>query len=587
MKLKRLVLCLITLYISATVFANTALAQRKITTTLLPVTAESVPLPVTGASVSVRKDNMLEISANDSDPIKPTSLARLSFDLRDGIPNQSAILRVTLRLVGKPATPNAAQANPQLVKVFLIGSAPDAPIGQWTAVPGDSVFSVTSNTLLEAAKRLWRDTNLTLDLTSRSRLSNWVYYGLSAKDSSVKPRLIIEYVPPPFSEVVPATTTRSSHPFLSGATKVEAKPFHNEITFISNPAFYNTFLCIFGKPTSQETFLYAFVPGGILGWRKAIGDTPGSHLLATEFGFARTRENVPITVQGLYSVGENRIVLYRMAGQGATVKTVDVKDLTLSVPPTVGADGSLYFVRSGDVYGLNPHMEELWRYPAGANMVSRITLSPEQERYAYILTRRKDENKLLNDLVRIDTIDGIATRVALLDKFTDFHRPVVVKGPQQDYVVVSANSENDGTLSVYSGGELRWEEKGKVSQPNVDRAGKRVFVVQDGQVHVYDLLDGNSVCVSGGRGREAISNPVLDGDDNFIFWNNGYLEGYRNPPEPAPGETQKEAICQAFTHWGLPELPKDVELLFAPNGTLYARTATQQLFTIIPSHRAN
>ena len=110
-------------------------------------------------------------------------------------------------------------------------------------------------------------------------------------------------------------------------------------------------------------------------------------------------------------------------------------------------------------------MEELWRYPAGANMVSRITLSPEPERYAYILTQRKNKDKLLNDLVRIDTTDGSATRVALLDKFTDFHRPLVVKGPQQDYVVVSANSESDGTLSAYSGGALRWEKKGKVSSP--------------------------------------------------------------------------------------------------------------------------
>ena len=107
--------------------------------------------------------------------------------------------------------------------------------------------------------------------------------------------------------------------------------------------------------------------------------------------------------------------------------------------------------------------------------------------------------------------------MALLDKFTDFHRPLVVKGPQQDYVVVSANSESDGTLSAYSGGALRWEKKGKVSQPNVDRAGKRVFVVQDGRVHVYDLLNGNSVCVFGGQGHAATSNLVLDGDDNFFF----------------------------------------------------------------------
>src|SRR5262249_12953708 len=148
------------------------------------------------------------------------------------IPNQSTILRVTLRLVGKPAT----AANSQIVKVFVTGSSPDAPIGQWAAVPGDSAFSVTTDSLLEAVKRLWRHTNVTLDLTSRSRLSNWVYYGLSDKDSSVKPRLTVEYEPPPFLDVVSVSqdTTRTSHPFLSGATKVEAKPFHDEISFISN-----------------------------------------------------------------------------------------------------------------------------------------------------------------------------------------------------------------------------------------------------------------------------------------------------------------------------------------------------------------
>jgi len=60
-------------------------------------------------------------------------------------------------------------------------------------------------------------------------------------------------------------------------------------------------------------------------------------------------------------------------------------------------------------------------------------------------------------------------------------------------------------------------EEGEGFQPNVDRAGKRVFVVQDGRVHVYDLLNGNSVCVFGGQGHAATSNLVLDGDDNFFF----------------------------------------------------------------------
>ena len=108
-------------------------------------------------------------------------------------------------------------------------------------------------------------------------------------------------------------------------------------------------------------------------------------------------------------------------------------------------------------------------------------------------------------------------------------------------------------------------------------------MVQDGRVHVYDLLNGNSVCVFGGQGHAATSNLVLDGDDNFFFWNNGSFEGYRNPPEPAPGERQKEGICQpAGPVFRLPELPKDLELLFSPYGALYARTATQELYSITP-----
>jgi hypothetical protein len=560
MTVRRLVLRILALYILAAVFASACFAQIKLTTTLLPSHAESVP---------ARAGGLLKISADAQN--QSTSIVRLSF-WTNAIPQQATITRVTLRLVGKPATP-AGESNPQLVKLF-VGEPGEDPIGQLTALPGESVFSLTS----ERLRGVIKFAPLGLALTSRSRLTDWDYYGLSDTDfaSSFKPRLIVEYEvkePDEFPH-----TTRTHRPFHPDLTQLVAKRFHPELTFISNPVFYAYYLSAFAK-SSDKTFLYHFAwqpspePGNYMDflerWHQAISVTPGSYALVTNNGQALAWNNRPFTVrQGLYSVGEDRIVLYDMEKNGAAAKTVNVNDLKLSVPPTVGADGSLFFVRSGYAYGLNPDLQELWRYPAqegaGAETASRITLSPEGERYAYILTRRGKKNTL----VRIDTTDGSATTIALSDKWTDFRRPLVVKGPEQDYVVASAYSQSDGTLSVYSGGALRWEQQGPVSQPIIDPAGKRVFVVQGGHFKIYDLLNGNAACTSDGSDLEATSNPVLDGNDNFYVWNNGTFFIYGNnckvrlPPQR------------------LTELPKDLELLFAPDGTLFARTAAQEFYTI-------
>jgi hypothetical protein len=546
MTLKRLVALTLVLYITAFVLAVPAFAQRRITTTLLPVKAESTP---GGAG------DTLKISANGSDPIQSTSSAILTFDPR-GIPQQATITNATLRLVGKTNT-----SNPQLVRVTVEGQQDS--IGQWTAVPGGSVFSASSDSLRQViATRVQGQQTIALRLISKSRLSDWDYYALSdtAYPSSSKPRLIVEYELPATLDVPfePYAPTRTAWRFSPAPTQVKIKPFFNKVTIISNPAFYQGDMYLFGKPTSQETLLYDLSSGGVVRWSTPIPVVPGSYALATETG-------------RLYSLGENRIVLYDLEKQGAKLKGVDFQDLKLSVPPTLGADSSLYFVRSGYgyVYGLNPDQQEIWRYPAeertGAATISRITLSPDAQRYAYTLTRRDNKNAL----VRINAADGNAEPATLSDKFTEFHRPIVAKGPEQDYVVVGAYSQSDGTLSVYSGGEVRWEKQGPVSQPIVDRDGKRVFAVQNGRLQAYDILNGDVVCTSAETALEATSNLVLDGEENVYFWNNGTLLCYRNS-------------CQALFRQPLGNLPKDLELLFAPDGTLYARTATQQLFSLTP-----
>lgn len=101
MTLRRLVVLILMLHIGVSVWASTALAQRKIITTLLPTMVVSTP---------ARTDHMLKIAADGSDPIKSTDTARLTFDL-SGIPQEATVTQAILRLVGK----TSAQ-NPQLVK---------------------------------------------------------------------------------------------------------------------------------------------------------------------------------------------------------------------------------------------------------------------------------------------------------------------------------------------------------------------------------------------------------------------------------------------------------------------------------------
>ncbi len=69
-------------------------------------------------------------------------------------------------------------------------------------------------------------------------------------------------------------------------------------------------------------------------------------------------------------------------------------------------------------------------------------------------------------------------------------------------------------------------------------------------------------------GLGATSNLVLDGDDNVYFWNNGDLKGFTKN-------------CLRFVSRKLDGLPKQLELLFAPDGTLFARTETNALYTLI------
>jgi hypothetical protein len=614
------------------VFASVAMAAAQARrTTLLPVRSESAP---------ARRDGLLAVSADDSRPIKSTSEAHLVFDLST-IPEDANITKTTLRLVGKPG----AYQNPQVVQIFPESQKEPVGYWFASCAPTcDSIFSASQESLREVVVAAFKkkDRKLSLTLSSTSRLGDWRYYSLAACDdtSSFKPRLIVEYDLPGRSPEQQEwmRTDRTHWKFFPAVTEVKVKPIMGHTTLISNPVFYKSGLYLFGSPTSETTYLYGLNSSGGERWKRSIKgfvsevriagggtgyasapavlftggggsgaeavaaikdgavmrigmtdggagytsaplvkltggggsgaeatavirpDTPASHALVTDTG-------------RLYSVGEDRIALYDLEKEGEPIRRVPMGDLKILVPPTLGADGSLYMVPSGYgyIYGLNPNLEELWRYPSGAGdeeakKITPFVLSPGRQEYGYAARGTGKRN----ELVRINTADGSAERREFSKKFTDFHRPLVIRGPEQDYVFLAAYSVQDGLLACYSGGKEIWERGGPVSRPNQDSKGNKVFVVQSGRLRAYDKWNGKELCSTGAETPlAATSNLVLDGEDRLYFWNNGILYGYTGD-------------CQPFLSQAMEELPERLDLLFGPDGTLYARTEKQSLYAITP-----
>lgn len=517
-----------------------------------------------------------KISADESDPIKSTGTATLSFDL-NLLPRTAIVKRVTVQLAGK----SVGKDNPQIVTIVPQGST--TPVASWTATSGESVFQASTEplrALVQEALKPGKPVTVTVTFSSKSRLSNWEYASMSEYEgiSSSKPRLIVEYQPPQElqdrARELDTTNTRWKFWRTDDAA---SKPFMNTMAaIISNPVFYDGTMYLFAQPSSQETKLYALRLGGGNLWEpKALSIRPGSHAMVSPAG-------------RLYSIGEDRVVLYDLKQAGAEIRNVPLANFKPALRPILGEDGSLYAMPPGALFGFNPDLQEMWRYPGAKTDMpdaSRVVLSPDAGRYAYMLAKRGTATQL----VRLETATGNATVSGLpvidvtkagktstenLDLgFTSYTRPVVTKGPEQDYVFYGASTAQSGYLLAYSGNEVVWWRNGLVSQPIVNRDGN-VVAVQSGKLHVYAQLNGTDdgtdkkSCVSTESGLDATSNLVLDGDDNVYFWSNGDLKGFTKN-------------CLRFVSRKLDGLPKQLELLFAPDGTLFARTETNALYTLI------
>jgi hypothetical protein len=540
------------LVVCVCLWASPVFAQLAVTTVLLP-DEDTVLLPEEDFSEPKRPDNkMLRIAADGSSPIKATSIAKLRFNL-ESIPVDAHIIRVTLHLEGEPAI-----SNPQLVRIFDNHAGTGKSLGKWTAISGKTIFTVTSEALRQvvAGARAARKP-LFLFLLSTSRLSDWHYYSTQSYggNTSSKPRMIVAFN----LDMPPAVTSEiTAWRFCKETERFKVKPFHADEAILSNPVFYNGNAFLFAKPDDTHTNLYALHLNGRERWRRTIAQTPAKY----------ARVNYGGT---LYSIGRERVARYDLKNHGVPGAVTTIANLKLSIPPTLGADSSLYFVLLGNAYGLNPEMKELWRYPlkAKGSVFSPIVLAPPAQASGYVAARIQDQSRL----TVLDTAVGGKIDYPLDSKYTAFHTPVVIpaSGSLPEYVFLAANSNTDGLLACYAGNNRIWSQVGPVSQPVATADGKRLFAVQKAQLKAYDPLNGKVLAASNRKDLAATSNLVLDGDSNVYFWNNGTFFKF-------------DRQCRLVASQKLPDLAERLELIFAPGGTLFARNPnTRQLVQVLPT----
>ncbi len=543
--LKTIRILLIILLFSVPPWTSPAWAQLKAMTVLLPSKDFSEP---------VSAEKMLKVAADGSSPIKPASTAWLQFDLQ-GIPADARITRVTLRLEGHPADP--ARPNPQLVKIFADGQQEGKALAKWLADDRKKAFAATSDALRQTVAHTRTEKKpLLLMLRSTSRLSNWDYYSTQAYGDNCagKPRLMVEFN---LDAPAPTSPEKTDWRFYMATHQFKVKPFQADKTILSNPVFYDGNAFLFAK-TADATDLYAFHFNGRESWRRAIDYPPASHARVSYDGM-------------LYSIGQGRIAAYDLNRNGAPQRQTSVgEDFKLSLPPTLGADGSLYFVRYGTLYGLNPQWQELWRYPVikKGSAFSPAVTGPAAPDQAYVLARIKDQNMM----IALDTAVGSSLAQYPFDNnLRAFHAPVVIADTGHDYICYSAYSDQNGLLACNAGGQRIWASQGTISQPIASRDGKMLYAIQNGRLKAFDRFNGRETAVSRRKDLAATSNLVLDGDDHIYFWSNGVFFSF-------------DKACKLLADQKLADLAASLELLFAPDGTLYARNKkTRQLALILPT----
>jgi len=597
---------------------------------------ETIVTLIPTAVVSNAGEDSLQVESDDQG--RPLDTALLRFVTRS-LPESAHITRATLRLVWKADPDNRNRQTIDVISVsertdhwneekleklvedrnkteealggeknrfcFLIlddkDLDKDVPVAKTVDLPPSGKNKLNIHSSEEGTKVI----SLLLWPTEDNSRRVFRYSNPSREDrvSANQPRLILRYTvrpsPPPVFQSDGLPAVRSPRAFLPGENPSVQNSYIGrkvtpERTWSHTPAFYNHLVYTLTEKTAQK-YLDALAPLGALFWSAEIPappdgapKDPGRHLVGSNSG-------------RLYVVGNQRIIVFQLdpddpLRQPIMLHNLSVPDLNPDVPPTVGPDGSLYFMNLQQVYGLNPDLQELWKVVLAGKGASRLSVGPSGE-FVYFTARNEG-------LVAINAQTGeyFAKRLPNQEavKGVDhpgLHTPVVIRHPDgTEKIYVAADAVNRGVLACFDNFktnpdyglakgriEPAWKKEGLFSQPGLDpiqphpeekdpSKTKKLYSVKvemdRGRLIAMDWLDGSTTSEGtpfpvGEKAPFILNggNLALDKDGNLFLWNG---DGGRSNLSGFNASLSKifDVVISRF--------PPESQLLFGNDGTLYA-----------------
>ncbi|MBK7954126.1 MAG: PQQ-binding-like beta-propeller repeat protein [Candidatus Accumulibacter sp.] len=439
--------------------------------------------------------------------------------------------------------------------------------------------------------------------TPSSASSTW--YLTDPVNSSHRPRLILEYTvadQPALTQSNGLPAVQSARSFLpmariggkdSGAFSYVTRPFSN--AWSHTPVFHNDLVYLMTDNNGKKALDALNSLGGQPVRTIEVAGSPGQHLLVSPSG-------------RLYIVGNGRIITYQL-GSGnppqapAAALGRELDNLNPANAPSLGADGSLYFVNGQEVYGFNPDLQELWKVTLADPTSSRVTVGPSG-RFVYLVAK-KEGLVVINAQTGESFTSPLPNQDALARAdFPSLHTPVVILHPDgSEKVYVAANSVNNGVLACFNNrsGTIAAAEnwpllEGLWSQPLLDQlspgsvqqpaSGKQIYAVRvadrQGTLTGVDWLTGSTM---------VMASTFAVGDSPYLL-NGGNLASDQAGTRlvwNGAGEVDLFAFGSAFSgrlHSSAGGIPMPAQLLFGGDGTLYANTVggDRVLRAIVPQY---
>jgi len=547
----------------------------------------------------------LTISANAQE--EPTCSILLRFKT-SVFPVGAKIIEAHLSLVAKMPPPKELIQSIRVYKLLYEAGLTSTSIDIFAAIDiDDKVTRADWRANEEFSENADLINGFSLRLESRSPSRSVQWHSSNSETSRYRPRLTLKYTlenRPVRTQSDSLPAGRSPRNFLpkknpSRQNFYVARRVTSKKIFSFRPAFYNDMIYTLTEEKGGK-YLQALSPLGNLVWSVQVNNNPGQHVAISDSG-------------RLYIVGNQRIIVYQLnlekPHQPPPTPLFDEPSPNLNplIPPTVGANGSLYFVNLIQVYGLNPDSQELWKVTLEDHKTSPLTLGPSGE-FVYLTTQKEGlitinaqtGEKVANTLPNQPTLQDI-------DDPT-LHAPVVIRHSDgTEKIYVAANSANNGKLACFDNikeknsapkitpCEGEWKTlTGLYTQLSVDfsqpdpKKNKYLYTInvssganRQGILKAIDWLSGDSSFVDKQPKFDEINssfiktgNLATDQDGNIVMWNGVQSTLY-----------VFNRAFETVTSAKINDIPSEIQLFFGTDGTLYAYDVNGRvLWAVLPHY---